>query len=358
VSIDGNIDTITPESPGMEQQASLRGDASSPASNFKSISMNSEVLDTKMEQAKAMLAEVEREKQVLEKNAGEIGQRLDDVANILKQIQLKEEKLDLTHSAIDIRMDNMDKMLVQLELEKKEIARWKLELQHQQEINGKQTEKLELGQKALKKQSDMLAQLMRQQHQTKSSLDTREEELEAREKSLALRELALKKREITLVHREQGLKAYEQEVQKQINTYLQDEDALQKRMDRMINQSLETTLTNHSSDFSTPYVPGSTQVSFPAYNFGRPRTYRAVEFNTGISIIGFTYSRDEQYNQTTPRPVRQKSWRSHDQANWNLNRNLLDRGPSWCIHRARSPLLTPLFLPLFTGCKKTNGPCS
>jgi chromosome segregation ATPase len=252
--------TTTSASPGMEQHACSSGDASSPASNIKSITLDSGVLDTKMKQAKAMLAEVEREKQVLEKNTGEIGQRLDDVANILKQIQLKEEKLDLTHSAIDIRMDNMDKMLEQLELEKKEIARWKLELRHQQEINGKQTEKLELGQKALKKQSDMLAQLMRQQHQTKSSLDTREQELEAREKSLALRELALKKGEITLVHREQGLKAYEQEVQNQINTYLQDENALQKRMDRMMNQSLETTLTNHSSDFSTPYIPGSTQV--------------------------------------------------------------------------------------------------
>jgi hypothetical protein len=217
-----NNNITTSGSPGMEQHACSSGNASSPASNIKSISMDSGVLDTKMEQAKAMLAEVEREKQV--------------------------------------RMDNMDKMLVQLELEKKEIARWKLELQHQQEINGKQTEKLEIGQKALKKQSDMLAQLMRQQHQTKSSLDTREEELEAREKSLALEELALKKGEITLVHREQGLKAYEQEVQKQINTYLQDENALQKRMDRMMNQSLETTLTNHSSDFSTPYVPGSTQV--------------------------------------------------------------------------------------------------
>jgi DNA repair exonuclease SbcCD ATPase subunit len=257
--MDDNSDTIITGSAGMKQHAFSSGDASSPVSNIKSsLSLDSGMLDSTMEQAKVMLVDVELEKEILERNTGEIGQRLDDVADILKQIQLKEEKLDLTHTAIDIRMENMDKMLVQLELEKQEIARWKLELQHQQESNQKQTAKLELGQKALQKQSDMLAQLMRQQHQTKSNLDSREEKLEAREKSLALREVALKKGEITLVHREQGLKAYEQEVQKQIDSYLQDENALQKRMDRMLNQSLETTLTNHSEDFSTPYVPGST----------------------------------------------------------------------------------------------------
>jgi chromosome segregation ATPase len=258
--MDDSCNTILTGSVGVERQAISSGDASSsPVLNIESsLSSNSGVLDSKMEQAKVMLAGIELEKKTLERDTGEIGQRLDDVANILKQIQLKEEKLDLTHNAIDIRMDSMDKMLVQLEMEKKEIARWKLELQQQQQANVKQTEKLEHGQKALQKQSDMLAQLMRQQHQTKSNLDSREEKLGAREKALALRELALKKGEITLVHREQGLKAYEQEVQKQINSYLQDENALQKRMDRMLNQSLETTLTNHSEDFSTPYIPGST----------------------------------------------------------------------------------------------------
>jgi chromosome segregation ATPase len=266
--MDGSRNIITTGKSGMERQTMSSGDASSPASNFKtSVSFNSGALDSKMEEAKAMLAEVEVEKKTLERNTGEIGQRLDDVANILKQIQLKEEKLDLTHSAIDIRMDNMDRTLSQLELEKHEIAQWKLELQQQQEVNDKQTEKLEHGQKALQKQSDMLALLMRQQHQAKANLDSREAKLEAREKTLALRELALKRGEITLVHREKGLKAYEQEVQKQINSYLQDENALQKRMDRMLNQSLETTLTNHSEDFSTPYVPGSTtQVIFPSPN--------------------------------------------------------------------------------------------
>jgi chromosome segregation ATPase len=289
--MDGSSNIITTGKPGMERQAISSGDASSPASNIKSsVSLNSGVLDSKMEEAKAMLAEVELEKKTLEKSTGEIGQRLDDVATILKQIQLKEEKLDVTHTAIDVRMDNMDRMLGQLELEKQEIAQWKLELQQQQEVNGKQTEKLEHGQKALQKQSDMLAQLMRQQHQTKSNLDSREEKLEAREKTLALRELALKKGEITLVYREQGLKAYEQEVQKQINSYLQDENALQKRMDRMLNQSLETTLTNHSEDFSTPYVPGSetqvTNFSSPNRNLPSEHAYRLV--GSRNSLISFT----------------------------------------------------------------------
>jgi hypothetical protein len=352
-----NKNIITSGSPGMAQHGCSSGDASSPASNFESISLDSGVLDTKIKQAKAMLAEVEREKQVLEKNTGEVGQRLDDVANILKQIQLKEEKLDLTHNAIDIRMDNMDKMLVQLELEKKEIARWKLELQHQQEINGKQTEKLELGQKALKKQSDMLAQLMRQQHQTKSNLDTREDELEAREKSLALRELALKKGEITLVHREQGLKAYEQEVQKQINTYLQDENALQKRMDRMMNQSLETTLTNHSSDFSTPYVPGSTQVlPTNSYFFSSPR-------DTNLQASRIQYQRQHHQLHILPRRAVQRDnveiCTAEIQELARPGELELEQGFTGQknLPKVRS-LATPFFLPLFAGCKKrSNGPC-
>jgi hypothetical protein len=152
----------------------------------------------------------------------------------------------------------MDKMLAHLELEKSEIATWKRALQNQQEINTKQTKKIEHSQKAFQQQSNMLAQLMRQQQQTKEDQDSRENDLNTREKALALRELAMKKGEITLVHREQALKAYEQEVQKQINTYLQNENALQERMNRMMDKSIETTLTNHSSEFSTPYIPGET----------------------------------------------------------------------------------------------------
>lgn len=248
----------------MKQKASSGGDTLSPITNVMSgLSLDSGMLETKTEDAKAMLAEVEREKQALEQNKGEISQRLDDVANILKQIQLKEEKLDITHNAIDIRMDSMDKMLAHLELEKDEILRWKGELQKQQEINTEQAEKLEHSQKAFQKQSNTLAQLMRQQQQTKADQDSRENDLKSREEALALRDLALKKGEITLVHREQALKAYEQEVQKQINTYLQNENALQERMNRMMDKSIETTLTNHSSDFSTPYIPGeTTRVSF------------------------------------------------------------------------------------------------
>jgi len=151
---------------------------------------------------------------------------------------------------------------VHLEFEKTGLVRWKQELLKQQDVNSKQTKKLEKSQAAFQKQSDLVAQLMRQQQETKSLLDAREEELQTREEALALRELVVKKGEVTLVHREQALKAYEQEVQKQINTYLQNENALQERMNGIMNKAVDHSLINHDSEFSTPYIPGTvTQVN-------------------------------------------------------------------------------------------------
>jgi hypothetical protein len=101
----------------------------------------------------------------------------------------------------------------------------------------------------------------------------------------------VKKGEITLVHREQALKAYEQEVQKQINTYLQNENALQERMNRMMDKSIETTLTNHSSEFSTPYIPGeTTQVFCGATVPTKKHTNRSVEYNIRNNIFSLTCS--------------------------------------------------------------------
>lgn len=265
----------------MKQQKSSGGDTLSPTSNLISgLTLNSGMLETRTDQARAMLAEAGRERDSFAKNREAINQRLDDVANMLKQIQLEEEKLDNTHNAFDTRMEEMDKMLVHLELEKQKLVQWKQEVQNQQEINSKQTKKLEKSQAAFQKQSDMVAQLMRQQQETKSLLDTREDELKSREEALALRELAVKKGEIALVHREHALKAYEQEVQKQINAYLQNENALRERMNGVMNDAMENSLINHSSEFSTQYIPGTaTQVIDPLQTTapsGRS-AYRSVE---------------------------------------------------------------------------------
>lgn len=209
-----------------------------------------------------MLDEFEREKESFAKDRGEIKERLNDVTNILRQIELKEEKLVNTHNAIDTRMEKMDEMIVHLELEKTGLVRWKQELLKQQDVNSKQTKKLEKSQAAFQKESDLVAQLMRQQQETKLLLDAREEEIKSREETLALRELAVKKGEISLLHREQALKAYEQEVQKQINTYLQNENALQERMNGIMNEAVDNSLINHDSEFSTPYIPGTVKQVF------------------------------------------------------------------------------------------------
>ncbi|KEQ68893.1 hypothetical protein M436DRAFT_86050 [Aureobasidium namibiae CBS 147.97] len=221
----------------MKQRKSPAGSSLSPVSNLMSgLSLGPVMPETKTtEQATAMLEAVERERDLFAKHRAEIKQRLDDVTEILRQIRLKEEKLDNTHNAIDTKMENMDEMIVHLEFEKTGLVRWKQELQKQHDVNSKQTKKLEKSQAAFQKQSDLVAQLMRQQQETKSLLDAREEEIKSREEALALRELAVKKGEITLVHREQALKAYEQEVQKQINTYLQNENALQERMNGVLS---------------------------------------------------------------------------------------------------------------------------
>lgn len=221
------------------------------------------MLETKTtEQAIALIEEAEEERELFLKDRGEIKQRLDDVTKILRQIKIKEEKLDSTHNAIDTRMEKMDRMIVNLEFEKTGLVRWRQELQKHQDLNSKQTKKLEKSQAAFQKQSDQLAQLMRQQQETKLVLDTREEKLESREEALALRELAVKKGEVAMIHREQALKAYEQEVQKQISIYLQNESALQDRMNSVMNDAMEHTLVNLSPEFSTPYIPGTaTQVT-------------------------------------------------------------------------------------------------
>lgn len=265
----------------MKQQKSSGGDTLSPISNLISgITLDSVMLETRTDQARAMLAEAGRERGSFAKNREAINQRLDDVANMLKQIQLEEEKLDNTHNAFDTRMKEMDKMLVHLELEKQKLVKWKQEVQNQQDINSKQTKTLEKSQAAFQKQSDMVAQLMRQQQETKSLLDTREEKLKSREEALAHRELTVKKGEITLIHREQALKAYEQEVQKQISTYLQNENALRERMNGVMNDAMENSLITHSSEFSTQYIPGTaTQVIDPPQTTAPSgkSAYRSVE---------------------------------------------------------------------------------
>ena len=220
---DMNSGSATAATSDLMQKASSGSDTLSPVLDVISgLSLDSGVPETKTEQARATLAGMQLEKEMFSRHQEEIGQRLDDVAKILRQIQLKEEKFSITNNAIDTRMDSMGKMLLHLEQEKNELVRWRRGLQDQQDINSKQTEKLEHRQKAFEKQSDLLVQLMRQQHQMKSDLDSREHDLKSREDTLALRDLAVKKGEITLIHREQALKAYEHEVQKQINAYLQD----------------------------------------------------------------------------------------------------------------------------------------
>lgn len=320
--------TVSPGDPRTKQQVASSGDALSPVSNLISgLSLDSGILETKTaEQAIKLLEEVGREKESFAKDRGEIRQRLDDVTNILRQIELKEEKLDNTHNALDTKMEKMDEMIVHLEWEKTRLVRCKKELQNKEDVISERTEKLEKSQATFQNQSDQLAQLMRKQQETKSHLDAREEELGSREEALALRELAVKKGEIALIHREHALKAYEQEIQKQIATYMQNENIIQQRMNGIMNGAMENSLINHSSEFSTQYIPGTAtqvNVSFRAAASLEKHTYDAAESNVRIELISLKCFGDEQSSQTTARPLRKRFYRSNEQADLELSRNLL-----------------------------------
>ncbi|KAH0168147.1 hypothetical protein KCU67_g3596, partial [Aureobasidium melanogenum] len=219
-----------------------------------------QVLEEKEKEIRELLAEGRRQKDVMSKREAEMDERIVDVGRILDQVQQKEESLSRTHEAITTRMKNLDKRLELVRKEETDLAKRKKELQLRQEAIEQQTEKLENSQGTFKKQSAMLSNLLRQQHETKTALDRAKETLEAHEKSvvnrdvavtqrevaIAQREVAAAKREYIMVQREKALLEHEQAVHRFVAQHQQSEAEFKQRMQFLMQQSLQNTVADMS----------------------------------------------------------------------------------------------------------------
>ncbi|KAG9593460.1 hypothetical protein KCU77_g913, partial [Aureobasidium melanogenum] len=226
----------------------------------KSIHEQIKVLEEREKEIRELLAEGRRQKDVMSKREAEMDERIVDVGRILDQVQQKEESLSRTHEAITTRMKNLDKRLELVRKEETDLAKRKKELHVRQEAIGQQTEKLENSQETFKKQSAMLSNLLRQQHETKTALDRAKETLEAHEKSVvkrdvavtqrevavAQREVAVAKREYIMVQREKALLEHEQAVHRFVAQHQQSEAEFKQRMQFLMQQSLQNTVADMS----------------------------------------------------------------------------------------------------------------
>ncbi|KAG9605348.1 hypothetical protein KCU77_g6487, partial [Aureobasidium melanogenum] len=219
----------------------------------KSIHEQIKVLEEREKEIRELLAEGRRQKDVMSKREAEMDERIVDVGRILDQVQQKEESLSRTHEAITTRMKNLDKRLEMVRKEETDLTKRKKELHLRQEAIKQQTEKLENSQETFKKQSAMLSNLLRQQHETKTALDRAKETLEAHEKSVvkrevavAQREVAVAKREYIMVQREKALLEHEQAVHRFVAQHQQSEAQFKQRMQFLMQESLQNTVADMS----------------------------------------------------------------------------------------------------------------
>lgn len=238
------------------------------------------VLQEREKEIRELLAEARLQKDQMSKREAELGERMEDVSKLLDTVQQKEDQLVRTHKAIDSRMDKLDKRLEVVREQETELVKRKKELHLRQEAIEQQTEKLENSQETFKKQSALLSNLLRQQHETKTALDRAKETLEAHENSVvkgeaavaqrevavAKREIAMAKREYIMVQREKALLQHEQAVHRYIEQHQQSEAEFKQRMQELMQESLQNTVQDLPSEGNEDAIESAEQV----FTFTRP----------------------------------------------------------------------------------------
>lgn len=233
------------------------------------------VLQEREKDIRELLAEAKRQKEEMSKREAELGKKMEDVSKLLDAVQQKEDQLVRTHKAIDARMDKLDKRLEGVREQEIEIVKRKKELHLRQEAIEQQTEKLENSQETFKKQSALLSNLLRQQHETKTALDRAKDTLEAHENSVvkgeaavaqreiavAKREIAVAKREYIMVQREKALLQHEQAVHKYVEQHHQSEAEFKQRMQELMQESLKSTVQDLPLEGNKDAVKGIEKVS-------------------------------------------------------------------------------------------------
>ncbi|KAG9800326.1 hypothetical protein KCU95_g725, partial [Aureobasidium melanogenum] len=212
-------------------------------------------LEEKGKEIQELLAESRRAKEVMSKREAEMDERIVECERVLDTIQEKEEILAAN-------MKSLDKRLQMVKKEESDLAKRKRELDLRQKTIEKDTTKLENSQATFAKQSSMLSNLLRKQHETKTALDSAKETLEAHENSVmkrdvavtqrevavAQREVAVTKREYIMVQREKALLEHEQAVHRFVAQHQQSEQEFKQRMQFLMQQSLEGAVADLPSE--------------------------------------------------------------------------------------------------------------
>ncbi|KAH0366010.1 hypothetical protein KCU65_g5663, partial [Aureobasidium melanogenum] len=212
-------------------------------------------LEEKGKEIQELLAESRRAKEVMTKREAEMDERIVECGRVLDTIQEKEEILANN-------MKSLDKRLQLVKKEEADLAKRKKELELRQKTIEQDTTKLGNSQKTFAKQSSMLSNLLRKQHDTKTALDNAKETLEAHENSVmkrdvavtqrevavAQREVAVAKREYIMVQREKALLEHEQAVHRFVAQHQQSEQEFKQRMQFLMQQSLEGAVADLPSE--------------------------------------------------------------------------------------------------------------
>lgn len=232
------------------------------------------VLQEREKEIRDLLAEARLQKDQMSKREAELAERMEDVSKLLDTVQQKEDQLVRTHKAIDSRMDKLDRRLEVVREQETELVKRKKDLNLRQEVIEQQTQKLENSQETFKKQSALLSNLLRQQHETKTALDKAKETLEAHENSVvkgeaavaqrevavAKREIAMAKREYIMVQREKALLQHEQAVHRYVEQHQQSEAEFKQRMQELMQESLQNTVQDLPSEGNKDALESAGQV--------------------------------------------------------------------------------------------------
>lgn len=206
------------------------------------------ILEQRKKEMRELLDEAMRGRKEMGKREAEMDERMLDVAKMLDSVQEKETQIGATHDAITVRMDALDEKLELVKKAESALVDRKKDLKIREQVIEEHTKKLETSQETFKKQSAMLTNMLRQQHDVKSKLDVAKEALDAHEHSVLQREAAVTKREYILVQREKALLAHEQAVHRYVAQHRQSEEEFKQRMQELMQESLQNTVRDLPSE--------------------------------------------------------------------------------------------------------------